>query len=1570
MSVFPALSRSECSEAQVWERAWTIEEMRQNSTSWSLAADSGLFLFLQDFSQRMLSQTHDMEKQLDALIRDTTATDVCLHSVFNDFIMLSNTQFIENRVYDEEVEDSVPKADVSEPEQEKTREQKEAELIPKMQEAVSYGLKVLESAFEHLDLKAGNSDSEDEEAPDREDAILEPKDLYVDRPLPFLIGSQAFMEQEDVGLGDLSSDEMSVDSDRDSVVETEDGKAAVHSDEDYNQDEEETPELIKKKSSMLSYDDEDEDEDSDIFGDSDKEDEEESKSTQQASFADELAARIKGETKPEADRASLSSKKKSKIQRESKPAPPEDEDSDDMFKPPKMEDEEEEEEDELSAFGGRSGLFSGGRGLFDDDDEGDLFSDAPKPAAAEEEKHIQHVAKTSPPADSTKSGKKVPVGGVSIFPENSLFGSGPELRPELSKENGAPAVRAPPGGGLFDEEDDDFFTGPSVQSSEPVKETKSKRAVDLFEDEDEDLFSDKSSPHSKREEEAPQEKPPQKKMPAGAVSLFGPGTKSLLSEGLKKQQNGFAPESKSSPKPQSRGLFSDDDDNAAVNGLSPEKSSAAKSGGLFSDDEDSVVFPSVPKNQSKPETLNQTRTKKPAVSLFDDEEEEDEEDLFASAAKSKPKALQTKASSTLFSDDEDQWLSSNAEKSSMKSSVSAPCSLLSVSAPCSLPSVTAPVKSDLFDVNEDDLFAPPQDSSQKTCPRVALLFEDEDEDDKSSLFTVKPAASPKASPAPAPKDISDSPSTTTDSAEKPLPPASPPPAEAQTRKRPPGAVSLFGGIDVLPVTQSRRPAEREDLKEDKKEKSKTKTLSLFDDDEKDEPDGNDSIFALPKPTNTTKSSEEKASTKSTGVFQDEELLFSHAQQKDNDPDVDLFSTSGKTAPTSSRGGAGKSSAPSLFSDDDEDDLFSSVKPKTSPLKVAEKKKPVEKAALEKPLEKAALEKAALEKAALEKAALEKAALEKAALEKAALEKAALEKKPVEKAALEKKPVEKAALEKAALEKAALEKAALEKAALEKAALEKAALEKAALEKAALEKAALEKAALEKAALEKAALEKAALEKAALEKAALEKAELEKAELEKAALEKAALEKAALEKAALEKAALEKAALEKAELEKAALEKAETSPEPSSESSASLLINPAALLPGASMSRSSSGMEASSSSGVSSSSLSPSPLTSPLELPRDPDLGVGFDTPAHITTLESAHKSRVKGSSQRRPQSRAARQHSAQKSAPNLGFEPSAQSLSTPVSAATSSPSALTLPVPTDPTDSSKEPPLSQELSFPDEDDIFSSDHLFGASVASTKSQPSPAANEKSRPSPAANEKSRPSPAANEKSQPSPAANEKSRPSPAANEKSQPSPAANEKSRPSPAANEKSQPSPAANEKSRPSPAANEAVVKAEKSVLPSIFDDNMGDLFQKVKTKPAAKKSKPAGFLEEDDDLFGSSSAPAAKSSFSNTDIFQDAVDPGPKAQRKHKEKKIESSLFHDNVDIFADLSDTFKPKHKVKTKAEAKSIFDDDMDDIFSSSTVTAKPPLQQKKTSARPDPSTDATDIFDDPLNALGGM
>lgn len=194
----------------------------------------------------------------------------------------------------------------------------------------------------------------------------------------------------------------------------------------------------------------------------------------------------------------------------------------------------------------------------------------------------------------------------------------------------------------------------------------------------------------------------------------------------------------------------------------------------------------------------------------------------------------------------------------------------------------------------------------------------------------------------------------------------------------------------------------------------------------------------------------------------------------------------------------------------------------------------------------------------------------------------------------------------------------------------------------------------------------------------------------------------------------------------------------------------------------------------------------------------------------------------------------------------------------------------------------------------------------------------------------------------------------------------------------------ANSKKETVAASNDVKAKQEKTNAPSIFDDSTDDLFKKV-TKQKTKKAKPAAFLDDDDDedLFGTGNNAAlstssskdvkTSSSFTKQDIFQDEVDPVPKAQKKHKEKKFDASLFDDNIDIFADLSDTFKPKQKSKMKGETKSIFDDDMDDIFSTSTVKAvsKASQQQKKAVPAPEPSVpaDTADIFDDPLNALGG-
>ncbi|KAF7220000.1 transcript variant X7 [Nothobranchius furzeri] len=1371
----PSRSKHSAEYPQIWERPWSLEEIRQHSTNWSLAADSGLFHFLQDFSQRMLSKTHEIEKQLDSLICDTKATDSRLHTVFNDFLMLSNTQFIENRVYDEEVEETISKADAlekqPEPQKEKTREQKEAELIPKMQEAVNYGLKVLESAFEHLDIKAGNSDSEDEDISEEMELILEPKDLYVDRPLPSLIGSQSFMEQDDVGLGDLLSDEVSVDSDRDSVIDSEDDKEEAHSDEDSYQEEQEGHNNIKKKSSVISYDEEDEDdeeeEDSDLFG-SDKEDEnDDSNNTGPSSFADELAARIKGETfnRPEGDRASA------------------EEDSDDMFKPPKLDDED------FSLFGGTSGLFSRGKGLFDDDDEGDLFSEAPKPALEEKKDTNESIKSAAQTQESNKTIKKIPAGAVSIFP--GAGGAG--------------------GGGLFDddEEDDDFFSEKSLKKPDSIVQEKSKpkRPIDLFDDEDDedgDIFSSKHSiqtpAQTQREVVEEKEKPPERKMPPGAISMFGPATKSLLSEGLKKRQLSTSEESNKS------------DENApvtaAVGKASAEQTDKHQTSSLFSDDEEPQLFPTTPKSRLKPEPTSLGKTSKASLSIFDDEEDED---LFAFAAKSKEKPNLVKSSkpqpsSSLFSDDEqDQWMSSKKKPDTKSEGIKT-----STSVPSGLPSTKTPKKSSLFDEEEEeDLFASAKDSNQKKPQRVALLFEDEGDDEEGgSLFGIKPAFNTEApsktphatsEPSPShkegfvPKTLgNDKRHEQQKPAETPEPPPTSPSQEGATsRKKPAGAVSLFGGIDVLDALtktpldgddhddvflSKERPPPTEE--ENKEVKGKANAVSLFDDDgdeeDDEEVDWSDSLFVPSQATTkkTQKSAEERPQLKSTGVFQDEELLFSQTQQKDNDPDVDLFATSETAA--SSAASSVKPAAQSLFSDDDEDDLFSSVKSKPPPPKVAEKpSRPQDKAPLASP-----------------------------------------------------EPV---------------------------------------------------------------------------------------SEIQKPAPSPV---------------------------------KPKDSSSRIGKLQASLMIDPAALLPGAGPSMSGA---LSSSSGVSSSSMSPSPVSTPIETPAENERAVSFDTPVQVTTLVSTHKGRVKGSALRRPQSRAARQQAAQKSVDYIGetledgsgptsslnslvLPPPEKSRQTIPSSNSAAPSALPTP---SPAQSSQNSPRPSELTLPattnvkkesrkdgsftkapplsdddNDDDLFGPDGLFG--VKSVTNKPT---RESTKPSP---------------------------------------------------------------------PQASSGVAEdRDLSTLPSIFDDNDDDLFHTVKPQAASKKPAQVSsfFEDEDDDLFGlnSSSTPTSKShkevktssSFSKQDIFQDEAATIPKVQKK--EKSTDVDLFDDNIDIFADLMDTVKPKQKSKMKGEAKSIFDDAMDDIFSTSTVKpgTKAPNESKKRPPSQEISTsaDSSNIFDDPLNALGG-
>ena len=63
--------------------------------------------------------------------------------------------------------------------------------------------------YHHISLSSIPSDLEDEFEESVEvshDPILEAKDTYALRPLPYRIGTAAFLAEEDVGLGDYPSD--------------------------------------------------------------------------------------------------------------------------------------------------------------------------------------------------------------------------------------------------------------------------------------------------------------------------------------------------------------------------------------------------------------------------------------------------------------------------------------------------------------------------------------------------------------------------------------------------------------------------------------------------------------------------------------------------------------------------------------------------------------------------------------------------------------------------------------------------------------------------------------------------------------------------------------------------------------------------------------------------------------------------------------------------------------------------------------------------------------------------------------------------------------------------------------------------------------------------------------------------------------------------------------------------------------------------------------------------------------------------------------------------------------------
>ncbi|CAL8111298.1 unnamed protein product [Orchesella dallaii] len=130
------------------------EEMLGRSSSWTLACDNALLNRLKAFSEKLTENSQEISKECDKMSTDVTQLNYKLLNLTNEFLMLSNTQFVENRVEEfEEFSASLSSTSGNATVSYKTKAETEAELISKMKQAIQTGL----AACNERKVQNGNS---------------------------------------------------------------------------------------------------------------------------------------------------------------------------------------------------------------------------------------------------------------------------------------------------------------------------------------------------------------------------------------------------------------------------------------------------------------------------------------------------------------------------------------------------------------------------------------------------------------------------------------------------------------------------------------------------------------------------------------------------------------------------------------------------------------------------------------------------------------------------------------------------------------------------------------------------------------------------------------------------------------------------------------------------------------------------------------------------------------------------------------------------------------------------------------------------------------------------------------------------------------------------------------------------------------------------------------------------------------------------------------------------------------------------------------------------------------------
>lgn len=174
-----------------------MDSLSAECENWSLDSDKKLLNWMEAFSGKLENRFWEVRGRISSLIGQVNALDASLQNTSNHFSSLSSTQFVENRILeeDENVVRSDP-ADVQSPPVAVT----ESEIHSRYKRAIITALNSVQSAMEQKPELDRSGRTENRRLP-----LMHAKGAVVFegpiRPLPHIIGSSNFAEDATCGLG-------------------------------------------------------------------------------------------------------------------------------------------------------------------------------------------------------------------------------------------------------------------------------------------------------------------------------------------------------------------------------------------------------------------------------------------------------------------------------------------------------------------------------------------------------------------------------------------------------------------------------------------------------------------------------------------------------------------------------------------------------------------------------------------------------------------------------------------------------------------------------------------------------------------------------------------------------------------------------------------------------------------------------------------------------------------------------------------------------------------------------------------------------------------------------------------------------------------------------------------------------------------------------------------------------------------------------------------------------------------------------------------------------------------------